>query len=151
MKLLSLNAQKMKPIFFNVALTATLLVFAGCAPTAQIVEAPTPPAEKADLIVVASPLPNATVSNPLQVTGEARGYWFFEASFPIRLEDENGNVLVQSIGTAQGEWMTEEFVPFTATLEFDPGTSTSGVLILEKDNPSGMPENADSLEIPVQF
>lgn len=151
MKLLSLNAQKMKPIFFNVALLATLLVFAGCAPTAQIVEAPTPPAEKADLIVVASPLPNATVASPLQVTGEARGYWFFEASFPIRLEDESGNVLVQSIGTAQGEWMTEEFVPFTATLEFDPGTATAGVLILEKDNPSGLPENADSLEIPVQF
>lgn len=46
--------------------------------------------------------------------------------------------------------MTEEFVPFTATLRFtSPGGH--GTLILRKDNPSGLPEHDDALVIPVRF
>ena len=54
--------------------------------------------------------------------------------------------------------MTEDFVPFSATLEFTspyPGKGQDfmkrGSLILKKDNPSGLPENDDALEIPIQF
>lgn len=46
--------------------------------------------------------------------------------------------------------MTEEFVPFTAIVEFTT-TATSGLLVLEKDNPSGEPENAAQVTVPVQF
>ena len=109
-------------------------------------------AQKADLIRLASPLPNATVQSPLTITGEARGYWFFEASFPVVLVDWDGRILAQGIATAKDEWMTEEFVPFEATLTFtaDPNAySNRGALILQKDNPSGLPQNDDALEIPV--
>lgn len=108
--------------------------------------------EKADLIKLTSPRPGATVSSPLTVTGEARGYWFFEASFPVMLTDWDGKIIAQGIATAKGDWMTEEFVPFEATLTFVPeaGTySNRGTLILQKDNPSGLPEHDDALEIPV--
>jgi len=47
--------------------------------------------------------------------------------------------------------MTTDFVPFKAKLEFEATTSASGVLVLEKDNPSGLPENSDQLSLPITF
>ncbi|OGY44355.1 MAG: hypothetical protein A2731_00095 [Candidatus Buchananbacteria bacterium RIFCSPHIGHO2_01_FULL_39_8] len=107
--------------------------------------------EKTDLIQVSNPRPNQTISSPLVITGQARGYWFFEASFPIKLLDENNNEIAIAIAQAQSDWMTENFVPFEATLEFVAEPNTSGWLVLEKDNPSGLPENADELRMPVIF
>lgn len=105
--------------------------------------------EKPVLIGVDFPKPNEIVSSPLEVTGQARGSWYFEASFPVRLEDTSGNIIASGAAQAQGEWMTENFVPFIARLEFANVTATSGILVLEKDNPSGLPENADELRVPV--
>ena len=106
---------------------------------------------KPDLIVIETPRRNQSIKSPLSIAGKARGNWFFEASFPIRLIDGNGNIISRGIATAQGEWMTVEFVPFTAHLEFGtPGTKT-GTLVLDKDNPSGLPEHADELRVPIIF
>lgn len=108
--------------------------------------------EKTDLIRLDSPRPNQSVKSPLTITGEARGYWFFEASFPVVLADWDGRIIAEGIATAEGEWMTENFVPFTATLEYTLDSDTygnRGTLILQKDNPSGSPENNDALEIPL--
>lgn len=107
--------------------------------------------EKQDIIRIDSPRPNEIVGSPLVITGEARGRWFFEASFPVRLLDEKGKEIASGIATAQGEWMSEDFVPFTAELEFVLEGNGKGTLILEKDNPSGLPENDDSLIVPVRF
>lgn len=101
-------------------------------------------------ITVSQPVANETVTSPLTVTGEARGSWYFEASFPIQLLDSSGNVIAQTTAQAQGDWMTTNFVPFTATLTFQT-TETSGTLVLSKDNPSGLPQNAASVSIPVSF
>ncbi len=92
-----------------------------------------------------------TISSPLIITGEAR-LWYFEASFPVKLLDRSGKTLVQTYASADGDWMTEEWVPFTAELVFTPGSAgTRGTLVLSKDNPSGLPENDDRVEIPVKF
>lgn len=107
--------------------------------------------EKNDLIRVTNPRPNQVIKSPLVIEGEARGYWFFEASFPIKIFDGNNNLLGQTIAQAQGEWMTENFVPFRAELNFSKSTTKKGNLILEKDNPSGLPQNDDELRIPVIF
>jgi hypothetical protein len=107
--------------------------------------------DKTDLIRVESPEPNQTITSPLIVKGEARGYWFFEASFPVKLLDNEENLIALEIATAQSEWMTEEFVPFEAVVEFDDPAAEKGVLVFEKDNPSGLPENADEFRIPVFF
>lgn len=104
-----------------------------------------------DSIRVEVPLVNATVQSPLVFSGEARGAWFFEASFPVRLLDGGGNLIASSQAEAQAEWMTEDFVPFRGTVEFiDPGTET-GTLVFEKDNPSGLPEHADAYRMHVRF
>lgn len=108
--------------------------------------------DKADLIFLDTPRPNQTVKSPLMIKGQARGFWFFEGDFPVVLTDWDGLIIGEGIATAQGEWMTEEFVPFTAVVEFEvPKYKNNGALILQKDNPSGLPENDDALEIPVLF
>ena len=113
---------------------------------------------KADLITLEQPVPNATVTSPLRLSGEARGTWFFEGDFPLVLTDWDGRIIAESFATAEGGWMTESFVPFSGTIEFDspyeagdPDYMRNGTLILQKANPSGLPENTDALEIPVRF
>jgi hypothetical protein len=111
-------------------------------------------ASKSDLIVLTSPAPYDTINSPVSLTGKARGYWFFEASFPVTVVNWDGLIIGEGIATAGGEWMTEEFVPFTASITFtvDPDVySKNGALILQRDNPSGLPENDNALEIPVIF
>jgi hypothetical protein len=112
---------------------------------------PVQPASKDDLIRVDTPLPNTAVQSPLTISGEARGPWYFEASFPVKLIDSNGTVLAQTPAQAEGDWMTTEYVPFSATLVFAAPTTVTGKLILMKDNPSGLPQNDNQLEIPVMF
>lgn len=107
--------------------------------------------EMRDLIVVDNPRPNQAVRSPLVISGRARGTWFFEASAPVRILDEQGNLLAEKYIEAKGEWMTQDFVDFEGKISFDPAGSRKGMLILEKDNPSGLPENIQELQKPVQF
>lgn len=99
----------------------------------------------ADLIRVSTPTPGSVTGKPITVMGEARGNWFFEASFPIEVQDNTGNVIATGIAQAQGEWMTENFVPFTSTIKIPEDYIGEAVLVLMNDNPSGMPENARSI------
>lgn len=108
--------------------------------------------DKSNVIVLNEPLLNATATSPLIISGKARGMWFFEASFPVKLFDLNGVLLGTAIAQAQGDWMTQDFVPFIASLQFtSPTTTNKGILVLEKDNPSGLVEHDDALEVPVFF
>jgi hypothetical protein len=107
--------------------------------------------EKSDLIRVSNPRPNQIIKSPLIVDGEARGFWFFKASFPVKILNERGEVVVQGLAQAQGDWMTENFVQFRAELIFEVPSTEKGNLVLEKDNPSGLPEHADELRIPIRF
>lgn len=101
-----------------------------------------------DLIVVESPLPGEVVPKTFTAAGRARGYWYFEASFPVEILDANGARLLITPAQAEGEWMTEEFVPFS--VELSVGTYTGpATLILHRDNPSGEPERDASVEIPI--
>ncbi len=121
-----------------------------------------PPATKDDLIRLDAPLPGQVIKSPLIITGEARGNWFFEASFPVILVNWDGLIIAQGIATVKKDpstglgvnWMTTEYVPFEAKLDFtiDKNTySNRGALILKKDNPSGLPEHDNALEIPIIF
>ena len=101
--------------------------------------------------VVTAPQPDEVVLSPLQVSGQAYGSWYFEASFPIELRDANGNLVAQTIAQAQSDWMVEDFVPFTATLTFSQPQTPDGTLILKKDNPSGLSEFEQQIEVPVRF
>jgi len=76
----------------------------------------------------------------------------FEGDFPVILTNWDGEIIAEGYATAQGDWMTEDFVPFTVEIIFkisDNWPNNKGTLILRKDNPSGLPENDDALEVPV--
>ena len=109
------------------------------------------PATHPDIKLI-TPHNQEIVSSPITIKGEARGTWFFEASFPVILVDPNGEIIAQGIATTPGEWMTEEFIPFEAELEFDISQAQKeGILILQKDNPSDDRALDDSYEITVLF
>lgn len=111
-------------------------------------------ASKEDLIVLESPKPNEIVHSPMVLSGKARGTWYFEASFPIVVVDWDGKIIGEGYATADGDWMTEDFVPFTAMISYELPADTPydrGAIILKKDNPSGLPEFDDALEIPIFF
>jgi hypothetical protein len=93
----------------------------------------------------------AVVSSPLVISGSARGTWFFEGSFPVKVFDESGQELGRGIAQSQGDWMTEDFVPFKATVMFVRPTSSVGSVVLEKDNPSGLPQNDQKITVPIKF
>lgn len=103
------------------------------------------------LISVDGLLNGETVSVGQVISGRARGYWFFEGSFPVRVLDANGNEIGINIATAQGDWMTEDFVPFTLTLNYSAPSTPTGKIRFEKDNPSGEPQNDDFYEVSVNF
>lgn len=120
----------------------------------EVVTEPETPAGTHPLIVLDSPSEGSVVTSPVTLTGKARGNWFFEASFPITIVNWNGLIIGEGYATAEGDWMTTEFVPFTATVEYtiDPETPYArGWVILKKDNPSGLPEHDDAIEVPIIF
>lgn len=105
-----------------------------------------------ELIRVFAPRVNEVVKSPLTVVGEARGTWFFEATFPVVVVDWDGRIIGEGYATAQDNWMTEDFVPFSATITFIiPELYDRGAVILQKSNPSGLPEYDDALEVFVTF
>ena len=103
-----------------------------------------------EMVVVDQPQADETVSSPLLVKGKAPGYWYFEGDFPILLLDADGEEIATAIASTQQDWMTEDLVPFEAELEFE-ATTEEGTLVLKKDNPSGLPQNEEKIEIPIKF
>lgn len=98
------------------------------------------------------PKENEIVQSPLMLSGRAPGNWFFEASAPVTITNWDGLIIGESYITAQGDWMTTDYVPFTGTLSF---TNTEygdyGFIIFRKDNASGEPQFDDAVEFKVMF
>lgn len=107
--------------------------------------------ESEKLIRVHNPEPNSLITSPLHISGEAKGYWFFEANFPVELVDENNNILATGIAEAEGDWMTKNFVPFKVILQFETPDTPGGFLIFKKQNASGKPKHRQTYKIPVRF
>ena len=103
----------------------------------------------ADLIKVELPFPGSVTGKDFSVIGQARGFWFFEASFPIELRDANNKLLYTAIATAEGDWMTENFVPFRAEIKAPTSYIGPATMILRKDNASGLPEHDASISFPI--
>ncbi len=87
--------------------------------------------------------------------GSARGGWYFEGTFPVTVTDWDGRIVGEGYATAEGEWMTESYVPFAGSVEVSlPEVSRTyprGTIIFHRSNPSGLPENDAALEIPILF
>ena len=105
-----------------------------------------------DEALLESPLSGSTISSPLAISGLASGAWMFEGSMTAVLTNWDGEIISETILSAEGDWMTEELVPFTGIMEFEqPEYGARGSLIIQASNPSGLPENQKNLEIQISF
>ncbi len=103
----------------------------------------------ADLIKVDLPFPGSVTGKEFKILGQARGQWFFEASFPIEVLDKNGKSITIVVAQAKTDWMTENFVPFEANVKIPESYIGSATLVFKKDNPSGLPEYDASISFPI--
>lgn len=120
-------------------------------PTPIITITPSVTSTPSSNIIITSPLPNQLVSSPLTISGKAVGNWFFEAVAPVKLVDGNGNILSQGQIGAQGDWQTNDFVPFIGELTYSTPNTNTGQLIFNNDNPSGLPQNNQQFILPIRF
>lgn len=112
---------------------------------------PTPAPDPYNTPVITNPKPNSTITSPTTIEGTVPPGWMFENVLPIKLLDANRNVIVDTFAKAySGDWMSEEPVKFKKVIFFT-SKEASGFIVIEKDNPSGLPENSQSFEIPVKF
>lgn len=100
---------------------------------------------------IISPRLNEAISSPVVISGEAKGGWYFEVSFPVKIVDQDGTVLGSAPAVAIGSWMTTSTVPFEAAINFAKPRSANGTIVLTKDNPSGLPENEGFVIVPIKF
>lgn len=102
-------------------------------------------------VIINQPKSGQSVASPLEISGQARGTWFFEGSFPVKLLDKDRRQIAVVSVQAQGEWMTENWVEFGGTLSFVNSEAQDGWLVFQKDNPSGLAELDEQVEIPVKI
>lgn len=102
-----------------------------------------------DLIQVTTPFPGAVVGKQFSIIGSARGVWFFEGSFPIEIDGANGAPIARAIAKANGDWMTNAFVPFTASITLPDTYIGPATVLLKKDNPSGLTEKDALVAFPI--
>ena len=118
--------------------------------TTNEVATDTPEATFTTQALVQSPTRNELVSSPLNIQGKVSGTWFFEATLPVKLLDNDNNVIASGQARALDEWTTDKPIRFSASLVFET-KATSGNLIISKDNPSGLEQNNGFIEVPLRF
>lgn len=101
-----------------------------------------------DYINIVSPPPFGEVSETLIITGEARGVYFFEGDFPVEIITEDGNK-IDHYATAQGEWMTEDFVPFRFEYDISDLAPQEILVKFHRNNPSDDRSLDMVLELPL--
>lgn len=79
---------------------------------------------------------NTAFSGELLLTGVARAV-YFEASFPARLQNSSNQIIWQGPATAQGDWMTADYVPFNLVIPTTTIPNGTYTLVLTQDDPSG--------------
>jgi len=102
-------------------------------------------------ILISSPKTNEIIESPLEIEGEAVGSWFFEAQFNVELFDSHGNKLGDAILTSNDDWMTEDYVAFSGSIDFTMPSGSTGILRFLSANPSGLPEHQKTFEVRVNF
>ncbi len=139
------------------------LILTGCAAnTAPTLQSNTPAQNTPPAILPEPDLPKRNISlqqpdlseplkSPVKIKGTASGNYFFEGTFSIVLKDGDGKVIGRSNAHADDDWMQPGPVKFSATLKFAAPKTQTGMLVFEKDNPSGLAENAYSEEFKIIF
>ncbi|MCA9387356.1 hypothetical protein KC669_04955 [Candidatus Dojkabacteria bacterium] len=104
--------------------------------------------DKGAELVLIEPSDISRTKCPINIKGQMENKgWFFEATFPLKLVDSNGEIVEQTFATATSEWTTEGFVDFDATINCAVNNLSGYKLILMADNAADLPELDDSITI----
>lgn len=107
----------------------------------------------ADGIQINSPQEGTEISSPVKITGVVKGDGWagFEGQVgKVYLFDADNKFLAQGVLTAISEWTTLP-TNFEANIEFNAGSSKTGNLVFQNENPSGLKENDKAFMLPVKF
>ncbi len=101
-------------------------------------------------VTVISPGSGATIVSPVNVVGTIDKSWTFESSFRIEILDDARQEITDA--NVPVTFATEESMigTFTASIPFET-EAKSGFIVIHNDNPSGLPENDKTFEVPVNF
>ncbi|MBI2439561.1 MAG: hypothetical protein HYV45_03095 [Candidatus Moranbacteria bacterium] len=119
-------------------------------PNCEFTSCPTT-APSTDDIIITAPRPDELARTPLTILGKARGQWYFEGQFSVAVVASDGTVLGKGTAQAVGDWMTSEWVPFEAIVEFVVPHAGIGSVLFMKENPSGFPEREKTISVPLRF
>ncbi len=107
---------------------------------------------KGTRISLSQPLSKDVLVSPIVVKGLVPGNWSSEGNFPVTILDSTGVTIAETTAKLSGDWMTEEYVPFEATLTFSVQVGGgNGTMVIKKANPSGEIDKNDLVLIPVSF
>lgn len=104
---------------------------------------------KGEQVIIYTPNNNDIINSPITIIGQIPGNWAVEGDFMAYVKDSDGNNIGESIVKINGDWTATDLVPFSTTISFDG--SGAGTVVLQKDNPSGLPENDDQVVLNVQL
>ena len=102
-------------------------------------------------VVILSPNLTLPLKSPQKIIGLIDKSWVFEASFPLELFDSQLRSLFRGTASAPN-WLDKDstYTDFSANIKFST-KKPNGFLLIKNDNPSGIPENNKSIQIPVIF
>lgn len=98
-----------------------------------------------------TPKAGDTLVGPLVIKGYVPKSWTFEGQFRMQLLDSSRRIIIED--RVPVEWDSEnrkETLYFVESYNYHT-QAKSGFLILQNDNPSGLPENEKSVEVSVSF
>ena len=101
-------------------------------------------------IRVKVPHVNSTVESPIEIVGEAKG-WYNDNSFFVQLIDETGVVLGSGTAKTKEDENLDNYVEFETEIEFEQGDSKSGDLIFYRSDATGENKNIGTFSFPVFF
>lgn len=109
--------------------------------------------EGIDITILSPNLREPVDQCTFDVTGSVTGRWFNEAISSLEIYGQQAEQpLSQEMVEAQGEWMTEEQVPFTVSVDCQEADCPEDTTLrFVRANPSGLPENADFAEIDIEL
>jgi hypothetical protein len=109
------------------------------------------PTSSVDQPKLITPQSGDTITGPLVIKGYIPKSWVFEGQFQMRLLDADRQPIPTDSTSVPVDWnQNSESLYFVQTYNFHT-SSPSGFLILENDNPSGLPQNKKSIEVPINF
>ncbi len=106
--------------------------------------------DKTAQAIILSPQPNTLVNSPFVVKGSVSVNWFSDNMLDIILLDDKNKLITKAQASTEDDLATNDLIEFKALLEFTT-SATSGYLLINKNNSSGLVEKNEKIIIPIQF